>query len=106
MTYQFYPQNNDKLCRTERHSHSPIAYCSKRKMEKLYPRGGYEVIGEIGNYTKRQAFQDVIQNKEGKTIPIFPRGSLKKPFEWVAGYAAVGENMYVAVIKGIIPRLL
>jgi len=38
----------------------------------------------------------------GKSIPIFPLGSIKKPFEWVDGYAAVGENTYVAVVKSLL----
>jgi phospholipase/carboxylesterase len=74
-------------------------------MDDLYPDGDYEVIGEIGNSTKKYVSQDIIETKIGKSIPIFPRGSLKKPFEWVAGYASVGENTYVAVVKSIIPRL-
>ena len=75
-------------------------------MDELYPDGGYEVIGEIGNSAKKYAEQDVIITDVGKSILIFPRGSLKKPFEWVAGYAEVGENTYVAVVKSIIPRLI
>lgn len=88
---------------TERHSHSKIAYCSKQKIDELYPDGGYEIIGEIGNFAKKYAGQEVIITDTGKFIPIFPRGSLKKPFEWIAGCAAVGENTYVAVVKSVIP---
>jgi phospholipase/carboxylesterase len=74
-------------------------------MLELYPDGGYEVIGEIGNYARKYAELDEIITDEKKSIPIFPRGSMKKPLEWVAGYAAVEENTYVAVIKSIIPHL-
>lgn len=90
----------------EWYSHCPIAYYSKQKMNELYPNGGYEVIGEIGNFAKKYAEQDVIVTDTGKSIPIFPRGSLKKPFEWVSGYAAVEENTYVAVVKSLITRAL
>jgi len=75
-------------------------------MDELHPDGDYEVIGEIGNYTKQYAEQDVIVTDTGKHIPIFPLGSLKRPFEWVAGYASVGKNIYVCVIKSVIPILL
>ena len=85
---------------------SKIAYYSIKKMDELYLDGGYEVIGEIGNFAKKYVGQDVIITDTDKLIPIFPRGSLKKPFEWVAGYAAVEENTYVTVIKGIIQRLI
>jgi len=106
MTFQFYPKRNDALYTTERYSKSRITYYSKYKMDVLYPDGGYEIIGEIGNFAKRNPKLDEILTDAGKYIHIFPRGSLKKPFEWVAGYAAVGENTYVEVIKSIIPRFI
>jgi phospholipase/carboxylesterase len=90
----------------EQHSRSQIAYVSKQKMDELYPDGGYEIIGEIGNFAGKYTGQDVITTDSGNNIPIFPLGSLKKPFEWVAGYAAVGENIYVAVVKSVISRLV
>lgn len=90
----------------ERYSHSTIEYYSKQKMNELYPDGGYEVIGEIGNSSKKYAEQDIIVTDTNKLIPIFPRGSMKKPFEWVIGYAAVGEDIYVSVIKSLIPRVV
>jgi phospholipase/carboxylesterase len=74
-------------------------------MIELYSDKGYEVIGEIGNYAKLYSGLDEILTDTGERIPIFPRGSFLKPFEWVAGYAAVEENTYVAVIKSVIPRL-
>lgn len=66
----------------------------------------YEIIGEIGNFTKNHSSQDIILADTGRMIPIFPRGSYSKPFEWIVGYAAVGENIYVAVIKCMIPLLI
>jgi len=106
MVYRFYPKSNAECYMTERHSRGRIEYYSKRKMDELYPDGNYEVIGEIGNFTKKYVLQDEIETITGKSIPIFPRGGLKKPFEWVVGYAAVGENTYVAVIKSVIPYLV
>jgi len=72
-------------------------------MKEQYPDGDYEIIGEIGNFAKKHSRQNVIITESGKSIPIFPLGSCKKPFEWVSGYAPVGEEVYVAVIKSIIP---
>jgi len=37
---------------------------------------------------------------EGKFLPILPRGSLIRPFEWVIGYIEVQKDHYVAVIGG------
>jgi hypothetical protein len=105
MTFRFYSKRIDMLSTTECHSCTRIAYYSKQKMGELYPDDRYEVIGEIGNFIKRYSGLDEILTNTGKSIPIFPRGSFKKPFEWVAGYAAVGENSYVAVIKSVIPQL-
>ena len=106
MIYQTYPMSIETLHMKERHSCSQIAYVSKQKMYELYPNGNYEVIGEIGNFAKKYTSHDVIVTDTGKSICIFPRGSLKKPFEWVAGYSAVEENTYVAVVKSVIPKLL
>lgn len=88
---------------TERYSRSSVPYYTKKQMNEMHPNGNYEVIGEIGNFAKKYDGQDVILNENGTSIIIFPRGSLKKPFEWVAGYAALEENTYVAVIKSVIP---
>jgi phospholipase/carboxylesterase len=74
-------------------------------MMELYLNRGYEVIGEISNCARIYSDQDKIITDSGKSIPIFPRGSYKKPMEWIAGYAPVDENTYVAVIKSVIPRL-
>jgi len=73
-------------------------------MQELYPDGNYEVIGEIGNLAKKYDKQDVVVSSTGNEIPIFPRGTYKKPFEWVAGYAAIGPHTYVCVVKSIIPH--
>lgn len=105
MTFRFYEKRNNVVYTIEWHSRSKIAYYSKNIMDELYPDGNYEIIGEIGNFSKEYLKFDEILTDTGKSIPIFPRGSLKKPFEWVAGYVAVRENTYVAVIKSIIPRL-
>lgn len=106
MVCQFYLKNDYTLHMKERHSKRQIAYYSKRKMDELYADGRYEVIGEIGNFAKKYSSQDVILVDSGSNVPIFPRGSLNKPFEWIAGYAAVGENTYVAVVKCVIPLLI
>lgn len=106
MNYHFYPLSDDVFYMIERHSHSKIAYYSKKRITRIYHDNGYEIIGEIGNSAKRYASQDIIITDTGRIIPVFPLGSLKKPFEWIAGYAAVGKNTYVSVVKSIIPRWL
>lgn len=103
MTFQIVHGGQGTLSMLEPNSSTLITYYSKCKMKKLYPGNEYEVIGEIGNFTKKYSNQDEILAETGKRIPVFPRGSLKRPFEWITGYAAVGENTYLAVVKSIIP---
>lgn len=103
MVYRFYGQGSNTRPMTERHSRSLIRYTPKKMMKAMYPNGGYEIIGEINNGIKKYTEQDIIVTEEGKHIPIFPRGSSVHPLEWAVGYAGIGENIYVAVIKSMIP---
>lgn len=105
MTFQFIKKRYDMNFTIKYSRNTLITYYSKQKMEEIYPKGDYEIIGEIGNTAKRFPNQDRILTETGNCIPIFPRGSSKKPFEWVSGYAAVSENTYVAVIRSMIPQL-
>jgi len=75
-------------------------------MNEMYPNGDYEIIGEINNGIKKYTEQDIVVTDGGKCIPIFPRGSALNPLEWTVGYARIGENIYVAVMKSLLPFLL
>lgn len=77
-----------------------------KKMREQYPGGDFVIIGEIGNFAETLGCPDMLLTSTGKAVPIFPRGSLIKPFEWVAGYIAVGENTYVAAVRSIFPSFL
>lgn len=106
MIYRFYGQCNNMRLMKERHSRSVIHYYSKETMIEMYPNGDYKIIGEINNGIRKYTEQDMVVSDTGKHIPIFPRGSSRNPLEWTAGYARIGENIYVAVIKSVIPFLL
>jgi len=106
LIYRFYGPCDNMRPMTERHSRSVIHYYSKKTMHEMYSNGGYEIIGEISNITRKYKEQDMVVSDTGKHIPIFPRGSAINPMEWTAGYARIGENIYVAVIKSVIPFLL
>lgn len=106
MLYRLYSQTNQTRIFTEKNSQSKIPYCTARKMRELYPGGDFVIIGEIGNFAEVFGDQDVLMTGSGSAIPIFPRGSLMKPLEWIAGYVAVGENTYVAAVRSIIPTFL
>ena len=75
-------------------------------MKEMYPEEDFVVIGEIGICAETFNTQDILLTDDGKLVPIFPRGSLTKPFEWIAGYIAVGENTYVAAVRSIYPPFL
>lgn len=105
MTFQIVQGVHSTCHMLEPNSSTVVTYYPNYKMKRLYPKDEYEVIGEIGNFSKKYSDQDEILAETGKRIPIFPRGSLRHPWEWVTGYAAVGENTYVAVVKSMIPYL-
>lgn len=106
MIYRFIGQCSNMQPMTERHSRSLIRYYTKKMMKEMHPNGSYEIIGEINNGKKIYSEQDIVVTEGGKHIPIFPRGSSIHPLEWTAGYARIGENLYVAVIKSMIPYRL
>ncbi|MDF2611164.1 MAG: hypothetical protein K0R92_2638 [Lachnospiraceae bacterium] len=106
MTFQFVHKGHSMLYMLEPNSVTIITYYSKHQMKRIYRNEEYEVIGEIGNIAKTYPNQDTILTETGNSIPVFPRGSLKRPFEWVTGYAAIGESTYVAVVKSILPHFL
>jgi len=82
-----------------------VNYYTENEMEAIYPHGGYEVVGEIGNVARISHKSDDIDTGEGRTIPVFPRGTIKKPFEQVIGYAEIGEKTYVAIVNSILPKI-
>lgn len=106
MLYHLYPQTGETRIFKEKYSRSRIPYHTGKSMRAKYPGGGFVIIGEIGNFAQTSEDYDVLLASDGKELPIFPRGSLSKHFEWIAGYVAVGENTYVAAVKSIFPSFL
>lgn len=106
MHYRIFAKTVTLRLYTEVRSQSKIPYITIRQMKKQYPGRGFVIIGEIGSLARAPADGDWLYLEDGKAIPIHPRGSLKRPFEWVAGYAAVDEGSYVAVIGGFLQLLM
>lgn len=107
MLFRCYPQTDSaKSCRNPC-IEGNLPYLTVKEMRKLYPDGGnFAVIGEIGGLPWFPGSGDLLITEAGNSIPIFPKGSLKKPFEWVRGYVAVGKHTYIAVIGGLLPSFL
>ena len=103
MLYCVYPQTGLTKLYTEPHSGSKLPYRTVKEMREIYPHHDFTVIGEIGGFARPPNNRDRLLTKDGKVLPILPRGSLKRPFEWVAGYVAVGKSTYLAAIRGVIP---
>ena len=72
-------------------------------MRTLYQSNNFNIIGEIGNYTRAPDFHDILLTNSGKKIPVLPRGSFIFPFEWIIGYIPVGKNLYIAAVRSLIP---
>ncbi len=106
MLYRIYPQVGGERIFTEPRSRSRLPYCTAKEMRTRYPDGNFVVIGEIGGLARPSTDEDRLLTGEGKTLPILARGSLKKPFEWVAGYIAIGEYTYIAAIGSPISAFL
>ena len=106
MLYRLYQQSSETRIYTEPFSQCKIPYLPTKRMRERYPDGAFTVIGEIGCSAKPCAGQDRLLADSKTKIPVFPRGSLFPPFEWVAGYVQVGENTYVAVVKSMFPSFL
>lgn len=102
MHYRIVPQANALKLYRDPHSGSKLPYHTIKEMRQLYPNGNFAVIGEIGGFARRANDGDHLIIMDGKSIPILPRGSLIKPLERVAGYVAVDENTYLAVIRSMI----
>lgn len=98
MIYRLYPQEKQTKIFMGKYSRSEIPYLPVKKMRKMYPDGGFVVIGEIGNFARSPSGQDMLLICDGAQAPIFPRGCVRRPFEWIVGYAAVEEDTYVAVV--------
>lgn len=101
MLYRIYAQTGETRLFTEVRSQSRLPYCTAKRMKIRYPDGNFVIIGEIGGLARPPTNGDRLLAEGGKILPILPRGSLKKPLEWIVGYIAVENNTYVAVIRSI-----
>lgn len=106
MPYRIDSQENSANSCGKPRGGNKLSYRTVKEMLELYPDGNFTVIGEIGGIARFPDSGDLLIEETGNAIPILPRGSLKRPFEWVCGYIAVGKHTYIAVIGGLIPAFL
>jgi len=102
MIYRINLQMDSPKFYREPQSGNNIPYQTVKEIWKLYPDNNFTVIGEIGGFARNSDSMDFLDIGGGKTIPILPRGSMKVPIEWVAGYVEVDTNSYIAAIRSLI----
>jgi phospholipase/carboxylesterase len=90
----------------EKNSRCKIPYLPVKRMREMYPDGSFVVIGEIGNIARTLPGQDTLLISNGAEVSIFPRGCMRRPFEWIVGYVAVEENTYIAVVQNLLSIFL
>lgn len=83
-----------------------IHYFSNKEMLKQYRDKNFNVIGEIGGFSRVPVQGDILLTENGSNLPIHPRGSRIRPFEWVIGYAALENDCYLAVIRSLLCSLI
>jgi len=106
MLYWLCPQAEEIRLFMEPHSRSRVPYRTAKEMRILYSNGNFVIIVEIGSFARPPTDGDKLLTGDGQAIPVLPRGSLKRPFEWFAGYVAVDKNTYLAVIGNPLSSLL
>lgn len=105
MLYRIVPESGQTRLFTEPCSRCILRYSSKKEMSERYGDKNFNIIGEIGGFARPPDKGDFLLADSGRKIPIHPRGSLIRPFEWVTGYVAVEKGSYLAVVRSLLVRL-
>lgn len=79
---------------------SQDVYCySKKQLDKLYPNGGYKILGEAKANNKKDEIARLLLNKSDDELIISEEGSHSALLYKSAGYVCVGDDEYVALLK-------
>jgi ssDNA-binding Zn-finger/Zn-ribbon topoisomerase 1 len=73
-------------------------------MKTFYPNKNFRVVGEINNKTGIQC--STVDNLDGKPLPVYKEKTHNKLTESVAGYTAVDDHTYLAVVKNVLMKKL
>ena len=106
MLYRPDPNVGTTKCYIEPRSRCRLPYFTPREMRELYPDGNFMIVGEIGGLARPPDDGDVLMADGARRIPILPRGSIKKLFEWVVGYIPVSQSTYLAAVGSMLPAFL
>lgn len=103
MLYRIDPTARTAKSYVEPHTRSRVPCRTGREMRALYPAGGFLIVGEIGCCGPPAPDGDVLLTRAGAAIPIYPRGSLTRPWEWVVGYVPMEGSAYAAAVSSLWP---
>lgn len=106
MLYRPDPNISTTKCYIEPRSRCRLPYYTAREMREMYTEGDFMIVGEIGGLSRPPDDGDVLMADGARRIPILPRGSIKKPFEWVVGYIPVSRDTYLAAVGSVMPVFL
>ena len=87
-----------------KHKGMHIPYASKKMMKKIYPQGGFKVLGEICGEEQKEILGKLLLN--GGEYDVRPVGSSSALLWCRAGYLQTGEQEYLAVMRSRIPFLV
>lgn len=74
---------------------------SKKQLDKLYPGGGYRVVGEVCHNNKKEEIAQLRINKESHKVSQI--GGHSKLLYKRVSYVCVGDDLYIAILKNQIP---
>ena len=77
---------------------APIEFYTKAQMKNIYPNKNYRVEGEIGS-SRAGPFIVEAMVSDGQVLPVYGKRTHNRISEEIAGYVAVDEHSYLAVIK-------
>ena len=77
-----------------------ICFFTKKQMKRLYPNKNYRVVGEINS--KTGVHSGTVDNLDHNPLPVYKIQTHNKLTESVVGYAAVDDNIYLAVVKNVL----
>lgn len=78
-----------------------ISCYSKKQLEKLYPGGGWRIVGEVCHNNKEEEIGQLrVGKKNHKVSGVGGHGKL---LNRRAGYVRVGEDEFVVILKSRIP---
>lgn len=77
---------------------------SPKKMKELYPNKDYKVVGEVRSQNKKEAVERIMIGSKARKVA--EPGAFNKILNRTAGYVAVGQDEYVALLESRLLFLL